>query len=76
MEAIKIGKQETERKVNKRLNEKLENVPGYEPYSISQSIGAGKYSQSQGDAQAHKQQDIQVILKSKASVDELMRIRE
>jgi hypothetical protein len=34
VEAIKIGKQETERKVNKRMNEKLENVPGYEPYSI------------------------------------------
>jgi len=58
VEAIKISKQETERKVNKCLNQKLENVPGYEPYSISQSIGAGKYSQSQGDAKAHKQQDI------------------
>lgn len=33
---------EVERRLDKKMDEKLFNVPGYEPYSISQALGYGR----------------------------------
>jgi hypothetical protein len=38
-EAIKLTAKESEKRVEKKVNEKLANIPGYEAPNISQKLG-------------------------------------
>lgn len=40
---------QSEQKIDKKLNEKLSNIPGYEPPSVSQKLGLGKYRATDTD---------------------------
>lgn len=76
METIKNEKRDIERRLDKRMNDKLANVPGYEPPSVSQKLGLGKYRSSDNDIAGHTAEDIHALLKNKAAADDVRRLHE
>lgn len=63
-----------EKKLDKRMNERLENIPGYEPPSVSQKLGFGRVRDDL--IEGHNPKDIKTVLKNKAEAEEVRKLFE